>query len=278
MKKTTLVCLTPMLKTFVITCVSLFMLWYPVQMANADHEQTVSNQLHQFNATAEELYHHVEEHNWESALRSVLLLEKQAMQISFSDVTHMEGVQALYGLIIDMKRHLAAISPDSTRSLQTAAKLRMASDAFIDPHQPMWQQYDSVLHDDVISMRQAYEQKEYERLRASYEQFKQHYAMIHPALAIMKEPHLIEQYKSLFATLDQAISEHGINLTQVKEILSSLDALLDSTFERETESTQAELAANPQSMLFSFAIGSVIVSVLIYVGWRKYRFDHGAWG
>lgn len=236
------------------------------------------NQVEQFNKTVDELYRFVEQQNWEKAMQSMLLMEKQIMEIPLSGLTHLEGMEALYKTMLDMKRQLSAVSPDSTALMHTAAKLRLASDALVHPHQPMWEQYDQVLHEDVEGMKLGLEQKQYENLRKSYQELKQHYELIRPALSIVHEPHVIEQFNAFMTTLDEAIQKNGINLSQVADVLPPLRAWLEVTFQRETEFTQAETTVQPESMIFSFAIGSVIVAVLAYVGWRKYRYDHGFWG
>mgnify|MGYP001490774071 CR=1 FL=1 len=238
-------------------------------------EGSVARSLEDFNKTSEELYRYASEGKLEQALTTMKLLEKQATSMSFAGATGLEGVEALFASIIEMKRSLAAIHPDRREIARNAARLRLAADALAGKPQPMWHQYYNVLRNDLDAMRTANRDKQAEALRASYAQLKEHYQMIRPSILISFEASQNEKWVSLLASLDQAVGASVIRHDQVETLLPGLGALIDETFGREHEAAFVPVPDSERPVLVTVLIGSIIIAVLAYVGWLKYRNDQG---
>ena len=156
-----------------------------------------------------------------------------------------------------------------------AARVRLAADALLHRPQPMWQQYYRVLRDDLEEMADANAERRTEDVRAAYERFKRHFDIVRPSLLISRTPSEIERFTSLTASLDAAVRPTGVRFAQVETLLPALGALVDETFEREHEDAFVPVPDGQRPLLVTLVIGSVIVAVLLYAGWRKYRHDPG---
>jgi sporulation protein YpjB len=234
-----------------------------------------ADKLKRFNQTSEELFRFASDGNFERALAALQLLEKQATGMSFAGVTGLEGVQALFTSLIEAKRSLAALEPDRQEVLIDAARIRLAADALLRRPQPMWHQYYRVLRDDLDALAAANAEKRTEDVRAIYAQFKTHFDVIRPALLISRSPSQTEKFVSLTAAFDAAIRTSGVRFAQVEQLLPALGALVDETFEREHEDAFVPIPDSERPALVTLVIGSVILTVLAYAGWLKYRSDPG---
>lgn len=274
----------PCIRRTSVLLFTVFLLMLPAGMvlgAVQDHttgsEPTASTQksLEDFNKTSEEFYQQVNDQKLQEAIITMQLLEKQVTAIQFSGVAKLEGVEALFASILEAKRLLASIEPNQRENVMSAAKIRLAADALMHRSQPMWHQYYRVLHKDLKELKAANGEKQAEGVRHAYTRFKEHYTIIRPSLLISADPAQDEKFRALFATLDGAIKDSGVHLDKVDQLLPALSSLIDETFERENEAAYVPLPESQRPVLVTAVLGSIIVAVLAYVGWRKYRFDQG---
>lgn len=243
--------------------------------AASEPTASVKKNLEHFNKTSEEFYQQVMDQKLQEALVTMQLLEKQVTAIQFSGVAKLEGVEALFASILEAKRLLASIAPNQKENVMSAAKIRLAADALMHRSQPMWHQYYRVLQKDLKELKAANNEKQAEGVRLAYAGFKQHYEIIRPSLLISEDPAQGEKFAALFATLDEAIKDSGVHLDRVDQLIPALSSLVDETFERENEAAYVPLPESQRPALVTAVFGSIIVAVLAYVGWRKYRFDQG---
>ena len=115
--------------------------------------RALNEQLERFNRTSEELYRHAENGRYEQALTAIQLLEKQATGMTFTGVTSLEGVEALYAAMLEVKRSLVSMAPDPQRISAQAARVRLAADALLRRPQPMWHQYYRGLRGDLDALQ-----------------------------------------------------------------------------------------------------------------------------
>src|SRR5690606_14566490 len=99
------------------------------------------------NKTAEELYEYVRRGDLEAAHARAGLFSRQLAEARWMERTTMEGVEAPVSAVVQLKRALAAVTPDLQRIEFHAVRIRLATDALKTSGEPMWRQYERVVMD-----------------------------------------------------------------------------------------------------------------------------------
>lgn len=242
-------------------------------------EGSVSGELAQMNATADELYKLTTTGRLVEARAALERLGEQVASASYAGVTGVEGVDALTDAVTEAKRRYNAVQIEPEQVVREAARLKLATDALTHPRQPMWLQYYKVLNDDTKKLEDAVLAGNKTDVQARFIQMKDHYDTIRVSVWISRTPQEGEQMDSLLtffgkytepAAFQQEVLVSGIH--QWREALRGL-------FRQGGDRTAYVPIAEPdQPVLWTLTIGSVIVAVLAYAGWRMFRGQQQAAG
>ncbi|SEN28514.1 sporulation protein YpjB [Lihuaxuella thermophila] len=179
-----------------------------------------------------------------------------------------EGIHALSDVIMDTERNLNRISPDEIKLRVAVTRLQITFDAVSHPHQPLWKQYYNPMNNQLKLIREAIKQEDSASVQDAIDQFYDDYQMIRPALIVSKSPYIVEKVDSII-TFIRKQRDPG----QLQAGVSRLERMLQPLFFGSEQEVLAVYSPLDGLSLYAFAgwVSALIVMVLGYVSWRKYR-------
>ncbi|MFC5467743.1 sporulation protein YpjB [Cohnella suwonensis] len=245
----------------------------------------VQSSYDRFLAGAESLYRAVNEGNWDLTRDKLNALEEQLRRLPMEGIATAEGIQALANSMTDMKRAVATVGPDERKWKEGAARLRLAADALAHPDRPIWVTYRKVFNDDINKLEAALPSKSAasgsssasESAKTAFGQLSSHYSVVRTAASLQAEPSAIERADSAFRYASRLIGAESTQTELLRGIAIQLRDALDGLFPEEAPAAFVPpLGTVPPSWGWSATIGSFIVTVLSWVGWRRYKEDRFA--
>jgi sporulation protein YpjB len=234
----------------------------------------------QFLLAVEALYEAVNNGKLTEISRRLTETEGKFRLMSMKEIATAEGIQQLARNITEMKRAVAAISPDKRKWKSDAAALRLAADALAHPVKPLWHQYRPILHEDVIQIKNSIELNATgsgtvpEAALQAFDQMSQHYNVIRTAVLLKSDPWKVERSDSVIRYASRILTADPPNTALWQGIIPLLQEAMDGLFPGGKEAESAfvpPVAAPPWG--WSAIMGSFIVTILTWVGWRRYRLD-----
>ncbi|MFC7147203.1 sporulation protein YpjB [Cohnella cellulosilytica] len=245
---------------------------------------SVSGQAYEkFLATAERLYEAVNGGQLEAAVQRLGELERQLRSLPMKTIATAEGIRALAGDVAEMKRTVAALSPDEAKWKKGAASLRLAADALAHPDKPIWHRYRTVLQEDINKLAAAVESGTAKQggppapaVRAAFEPLAEHYGLIRTAALLRAEPWKIERIDSALRYASRIYEAQAPKPELVRGTLEPIREALRELFPEgggASETLVPPLGAVPPSWGWSAMMGTFIVTILTWVGWKRYKLD-----
>lgn len=219
------------------------------------------------NQLADIIYNHVNEENLVEARKGLHQLSEQVTNIRFQGLTTIEGMQALIASVISAKEIFNAIQYSQQEGLKAVGKVRLATDALTNPKNPMWLGYYKILKNDGDQLRKALETDQPETIGGAMVRISEHYSMIRPAALMNREPSEVHKIDSFITHLNT------LNTDSISSVLDQYDSLLIEFFRVKSSTAYLPLDNQQNPLIWIITIGSIIVSVLSFVGWRRYRIE-----
>ncbi|TCS84154.1 sporulation protein YpjB [Tepidibacillus fermentans] len=204
--------------------------------------------------------------DYELAKQSIEQLSTQLSAIPYKGMTTIEGMEAITSTAIQVKRNLAALSPDDDQIAYSTTQLQLAIDALNHKEQPLWHRYYLTLRTDLNEIEKAINSNQKEKYEMSVQKYQKHYQMIKPAIQVSKPAYVVEKIDSLHTALaSQKIDQNkAIILTQLKEALHEL-------FYGEEKDVIGKIVEEKTLWNTTLGMGFVIFIVLSYVIWKKFK-------
>lgn len=230
--------------------------------------------LVQFNQSADAVYRYALEGDLPKVRGELTRLEQLVKRIHLGKLTTVEGVKAISDSVVETKRAVNAVRIDMDRWLVVTAKLRLAADALNHPQQPMWLQYYKVFSDDLNQMEQGLAQKQDAKTKSAYNSFLQHYRIIRPAAIIQRSPEAIERFDSYLTFLRKKVASNPIVKSETEDAVNLGRELVQEMFLKKKDTpTFVPISGGDDPWIWTIGIGAVVISVLSYVGYRKYQYE-----
>ncbi len=252
----------------------------PERSAGADASSTAraadDQAVKAFRNAAEALYKAVGEGDRLAAARSLQEAELRLRKLPMTAIATAEGIQALADSVAKMKRAMAAVSQDAKRIQTSAAELRLAADALAEPRKPLWLQYRPVLREDVSVLERelgASPGRVTKEAQAAWNGLADHYRLIRTAVALQREPYVVERGDAVIRYADRLLRSETPDPKLLGELIPPLREAMEGLFPPEGERPATVPAVVPPPWGFSATLGSIIVAILTWAGWRRFRFD-----
>lgn len=243
-----------------------------VSAASAQETQADSELMKRLNDTATSLYRKSLENNLVGVREDVQLITTQVGRLSYDGVTSVEGMHALTETIVEVKEASASTDAAADSLQHASAKLRLAVDTLAHPEKPLWLQYYKILKEDIAAVQEGALNQRADLLMVTYGEFEQHYETIRPAAIIKKQPYEIERFDSWMSYLKGLTMRSEPNYEAVAEALQQGDEFVNALFGKEKDETAfTPFASGPEPWAAELFIGSTIMAVLAYVGYRKFQ-------
>lgn len=229
-----------------------------------------------FRSSAEALYDSLNEGDRLQAVRSMNELDDSFRKLPMTKIASAEGVSALAESVTEMKRALASASPDAERLQQAAGSLRLAADALANSGKPMWLQYRKILKQDTDELERALGSQTDavpEDAKTALKELQAHYALIRTAAAIQNEPYVIERADSVLRYAERILAVDQPQAGLLRDLGTNIRYAMDGLFPASSQQPASVAPVMPSSWGFAATIGSFIVTILSWAGWRRYRYD-----
>lgn len=235
-----------------------------------------------FLSAAEALYDAVNKGSLEEALSGLSEIELQFRNLPMKGIATADGIRALAGSITEMKRTAAAFRPDEQKWKSGAAALRLAADALAHPDKPIWQRYRTVIQEDIMRIRENLPQGTTvtgpvaESALLAFNQLTEHYRVIRTAAMLHSEPWKVERSDSVIRYASRIYHADSPTAQLLQGTIPPLKEAMEGLFPVNKEASTAvvpPIAVSPPSWGWSAMMGSFIVTILTWVGWKRYKVD-----
>lgn len=144
-------------------------------------------------------------------------------------------------------------------------KLRLVVDAVSSNHRPLWTEMEESMMTTFSETKKAVSEKNSQQFHNELNALLIQYDLIYYSLKVDVKPETIQTVDARFQYLDQYRPQIFESVSSQKE----LDELQDEMKEIFDEMKKDE--ADPSLWWVIISTGSIIISTLSYVGWRKYK-------
>jgi sporulation protein YpjB len=233
-----------------------------------------------FLSSTEALYESVNRGKIDEVRRSLIETERSFRSLPMKEIATAEGIHALSHDLTELKRAVAAVSPDEQKWKSGVAVLRLAADALAHPNKPIWHQYRAVINNDIERLNQTILQESTvsvpvpQSAMAAFGQLSEHYRLIRTAGLLKSEPWIIERSDSVLRYASRILGADHPDAEWLHRLISPLREAMDGLFpgNKEAASTVVPVVSAPP-WGWTAMMGSFIVTILTWVGWRRYRAD-----
>ena len=253
-----------------IFCLLISLLMPPTTFAQAvDFEQATENWSQQ----ATQIAAWVEEEKWAQAKAQ---LEELAEQFSNTDLGDKElrvaEIQLLSSVILQLEKQLNHVSPDPTKTLDAAKRLRIAFDALSHPHQPLWQQFYQPLQQKIQHYKEILSSSSDQgAMQQEWTSIRHDFFLLWPGLVLGKSQMTVEKVDSLLKKIEKTS-----NLQQKREYVQLLANMLRPLFfgsEQEVIALVNPVQAISLQLMITI-LSCFILLILSYVSWKRYKQSH----
>ncbi|WP_342561794.1 sporulation protein YpjB [Paenibacillus sp. FSL R7-0345] len=234
---------------------------------------TGRNGAERLEQAAEALYSYVLEGDVVKARQKSAEISEIFVSSSFEGLTSVEGVNALSGVIMDLKSTLSAAQIDPGKWEAAAARLRLAANSLNHPRQPMWQQYYKLIREDLNDMEQSAAAGNPERWNSAVSRLQSRYDTIRPAVVISSRPEVVNAFDSwLSYAAGVSASSQPPGRSRLLEIVSYGQDAVRVLFGKERDEPALSLPLAPREYgAWGLLGGAFIITALAYAAYRKYR-------
>jgi sporulation protein YpjB len=227
--------------------------------------------LNELNELADGIYLKAKAGEYVEARERLELFADQMTRITYHGVTSTEGLNAFTQTVTDARKTYNRVKFSVDEGVISAAKLRLATDALIHKNQPMWLQYHQVLDKDTNQLKEAIQNRNSVEALDSLKTLHTHYLIIRPSVLITREAAIVQKVDSLFTFLTKQLTNEATNFTELDQGMTHLDSVVDELFGQVNSETSAPLLMEQETTKWTLILASIIITVLVYVGWRKYK-------
>lgn len=232
--------------------------------------KTGAQQLEQ---AAEALYGYVLEGDVMKVRQETEEISRILVSSSFEGMTSVEGINALSGVILDLKAAVASAKVSQQQLEATATKLRLAANSLNQPGQPIWLQYYKLIREDLNAMEQSGATNDLTGWKTAVERLQGRYENIRPAVIVSRQPEVVNAFDSwLSYAAGIPSSSQKIERARLLEVVSYGQDAVRVMFGKEKDEPALSLPLASQEFgIWGGLAASFIIAVLAYAGYRKYR-------
>jgi sporulation protein YpjB len=231
-----------------------------------------------FLSSVEVLYESANQGRIDEVRRHLVESERNFRSLPMKEIATAEAIHALSHDLTELKRAVAAVSPDEQKWKSGAAVLRLAADALAHPNKPIWHQYRNVINNDIDRLNKSMIEESSvsnpvpQSAVDAFRLLSEHYRLIRTAALLKSEPWIIERSDSVVRYVSRILGANNPDAELLQGFIPPLREAMDGLFPGNKEATSAVIptVANPP-WGWTAMMGSFIVTILTWVGWRRYR-------
>jgi len=248
--------------------------------AAADGDGTAQGQSRAtaFHDAALALYEAAKRDEPEELLRRLGEAENRLRALTMEEIRSAEGIGALADSLAEVKRAAAAVTADPQRRERAAAALWLAADELAHPDRPLWHRYRLILGDDIdrlerLAKEEPPSRRQREEMLAAYRDLAGHYRLIRTAALLRGEPWKVERGDSVLVYTERLLKASRPDPKLLEGLFPQLREAMAALFPAEADAPSSAVPVFvPPPWGFYAAIGSLILTVLAWNGWQRYRY------
>jgi len=238
-------------------------------------DQENSMKLVALNESADQLYRLAKAGRFVEAREQLMRVSDQMTKITYNGLTTPEGLNAWTKLVIEARSIYNKASFIPSDALLAALKIKLAADAIGHKEKPIWLGYYRTFKSDASELNKMIKSKSSVLAKQALQRFQGHYLLIRPAVLISRSPQLVEKIDSWFIYMNGLLSQSKVDYAKVGDGAAFTNDLLAELFEGKEAPAFGTIAPHKQPIVLASVLLGAILSVLLYVGWKKYKFTAG---
>ncbi|MBD3110407.1 sporulation protein YpjB [Bacillus sp. AGMB 02131] len=225
-----------------------------------------SSDLQKLDAKTDEILQMVKVQRYDLALK---LLD--SFSANFLDVTASENVftndefRIVYSAYEELMQKMKDPDAEHNEKVNSATKLRLVVDAVHTDSQPLWTNMEEQMMGAFQDAIRAAGEHDEAMFESELDRLLEQYDLIYASLQVDFHPETVQMLDSKFYYIDQYRPQVYLNGVEQQE-LAVLKYEMQSLFDEMEEDE-----ADPSLWWVIISTGSVIITTLSYVGWKKYR-------
>ncbi|MFC7442106.1 sporulation protein YpjB [Laceyella putida] len=229
----------------------------------------IEREREEWSQMAEKIETEVQQGHLMAAREDLAVLARQFSKADWlSKKLTLEAVHILAEVLMELEWSLNQVRPDPTKLAQATERMRLAFDALSHPNQPLWQRYYEPLKEGVAEVKQAVKRKQDQQTRQAIEELYAKVQLVRPALIVAKSPYAVHKMDSLITFIRKEKQ-----FDRLASAVGQLEQLLYPLFYGSEQDVMATVNSWNEAEVISLTywLMLLIVAVLAYVAWRKYR-------
>ncbi len=194
-------------------------------------------------------------------------------KIPFDGIATVEGIEALSATIIKTKQAFAPIKMQEDEVFFYVTQLHLGIDALNHKQKPLWLRYDRVLKQDIDLIEGYMENNQWTDVDSQLTLLQRHYELIRPAIFISRSSQVVEKMDSLMKFVHEQFNQSELNHSQVTFALTQLREAIEALFYGEDRDVFSIGSKPTTPMTAIMMVGSIIVTVLSFVAWKRYTIN-----
>lgn len=251
----------------------------PTEPIITNRSEDSNKALYRLNEIADALYKAAYTNNRQAGFKYVQQLEKLLENSSLRQTGQVAGWKLMEESALSIESSLQN-QRWGADWLSASARIQLTTDALFRPQHALWLQYEKVMLEDLRRVNQAWNRQTGDgaiAARASMNSFEAHLSRIEAAAAMQRSPERLKELKERLRYTNLLL-EAGVR-GQSKQDWTD-DSIADLTFAvtrlfgegipiNEEQAIAPIVTINP--IRWTFLIGAIIMAVLTFTGWRKYK-------
>lgn len=247
---------------------------HPETVQTALNDQTVK-ELEQLNSIAENMVEYAKKGEPLQARDQLNQLSQQLTKVHYEGLASIEGLDALTGSVVSARRVFNAVKYSPEQGMLAAIKVHLAVDALTHKEQPLWIRYYRTLDEMTNSLARALQTQDLIQAKRVFSDLQQQYLLIRPAILISREPSMVEMADSLFAYCTTRFSAATADKKELVAAVRQLDQVWMEIFQKGDREAYISVMYPREPLVWSTIVGAIIIAVLAFVGWQKFKNDRG---
>ncbi|MEY4479950.1 MAG: hypothetical protein RLZZ267_628 [Bacillota bacterium] len=264
-----------MLKKVYIAVLTIFIIFGSTNVTNAIISQ--KDQVRQLNQTAKQLLITVQAKQPAQALKNIEALKGQLLALKYEGLTTIEGIQSLFAAVTRLQQTLLHVKPNFIQWENAAKSVVLAIDVLSHQAQPLWLSYEQKVSKSFHSLMQSAKQQNKVTIYQNWNEFKTVVALITPALEVQAKPNALDQWRAIQRYLQVRMEQTPIDFNGIIRIENEMNKLIRAIFNQDLHALANIVVFQNEHFhtwtYWSISIGAVILTVLTYVGYRKFKYQ-----
>ncbi|SFF05603.1 sporulation protein YpjB [Paenibacillus catalpae] len=252
---------------------------FPADLNGTGYASESRNELLRLDESAAALYQAAYLNNRQAGYKYVQQLEKL---MSKSDIRQ-AGQAAGWELMEDsISSILFTLKNGRLTSdwLTAAARIQLTTDALLRPDHALWLQYEKVMLEDLERVNRSWNRQTGDgaiAARAAMNSFNEHLSRIEAAASMQRPAERINELRDRMHYTNVLLEAGMKGQTKqdwtdnsIQDLEFSVNRLFDNGHSQEEEPVVAPIG-EPNPISWILLLGAIIMAVLTYTGWRKYK-------